>query len=281
MKKICVLLVLLFAAGCTPRADRDAPKADAVRIVSFLPSATETLYALGLGPCVVGRSSFCDYPPEAAALPVVGDLFSTNEDALAALRPTHAVLGRADAPQAPLLRALGCEIIEGGAETAADVLAFADEIGRLFPDRTNGLASAGSPWRTAMEELARAGTSGTSGISGTPERVLIVVSHAPGRYGSAFAAGEGTFHDELLRAAGFSNALAGVRGYPSLDPDRIAALAPDLLIDIHPDGDSPDEDAWTYLPHTRTELLPDTAALRPGPRLPEVLARFRAIARQP
>jgi iron complex transport system substrate-binding protein len=277
MKTICVLLVLLLAAGCAPRDEHGTPAPDAVRIVSFLPSATETLYALGLGPCVVGRSSFCDYPPEAAALPVVGDLFSTNEDALAALRPTHAVLGRADAPQAPLLRALGCEIIEGRAETAGDVLAFADEIGRLFPDHTNGLAAADSPWRMAMEGLARAGTSGTSGPSGTPGRVLVVVSHAPGRYGAAFAAGEGTFHDELLRAAGFSNALAGVRGYPSLDPDRIAALAPDLLIDIHPDGDSPDEDAWTYLPNTRTELLPDTAALRPGPRLPDVLRRFRSL----
>ncbi|MBR4189238.1 MAG: ABC transporter substrate-binding protein [Kiritimatiellae bacterium] len=272
MKTICVLLVLLLAAGCTPRAEHGTPAANAVRIVSFLPSATETLYALGLGPCVVGRSSFCDYPPEAAAMPVVGDLFSANETALDALRPTHAVLGRADAPQAPLLRALGCEIIEGRAETAADVLAFADTIGRLFQDRTNGLAAADSPWRTAMEELARAGTSGISW------RVLVVVSHAPGRYGAAFAAGEDTFHDELLRAAGFSNALAGVRGYPSLDPDRIAALAPDLLIDIHPDGDSPDEDAWTYLPNTRIEFLTDTAALRPGPRLPEVLARFRALA---
>lgn len=278
MKRICVLLFLLLTAGCTPRADRDAPAPDAVRIVSFLPSATETLYALGLGPCVVGRSSYCDYPPEAAALPVVGDLFSANEAALAALRPTHAVLGRADAPQAPLLRALGCEIIEGRAETAADVLAFADTLGRLFPDRTNGLASAGSPWRAAMEELARNGTSGTSGTSG---HVLVVVSHAPGRYASAFAAGEGTFHDELLHAAGFSNALAVVRGYPSLDPDRIAALAPDLLIDIHLDGDSPDEGAWSYLPDTRIEFLADTAALRPGPRLPDVLDRFRALARRP
>ncbi|MBR4250822.1 MAG: ABC transporter substrate-binding protein [Kiritimatiellae bacterium] len=281
MKKICVLLVLLLTAGCTPRADRNAPVPDAVRIVSFLPSATETLYALGLGPCVVGRSSFCDYPPEAAALPVVGDLFSANEGALAALRPTHAVLGRADAPQAPLLRALGCEIIEGRAETAADVLAFADEIGRLFPEHTNGLAAAGSPWREAMEELGGAGTAGTDGTTGTAGRVLVVVSHAPGRYGAAFAAGEGTFHDELLRAAGFSNALAGVRGYPSLDPDRIAALAPDLLIDIHPDGDVPDESPWTYLPGTRTERLADTAALRPGPRLPDVMARFRALARRP
>ena len=279
MKNLCVLLtLLLLAPGCTPPTPHHTPDAP-VRIVSFLPSATETLYALGLGPCVVGRSGFCDYPPEAAALPVVGDLFTANETTLASLRPTHAVLGRADAPQAPLLRALGCEIIEGRAETASDVLAFADTLGRLFPDRTNGLAAAGTPWRVAMEELVRAGTTGTTGTTGTAERVLVVVSHAPGRYPSAFAAGEGTFHDELLRASGFSNVLSGTSGYPSLDPDRIAALAPDLLIDIHPDASPPDDPApWTYLPATRLEFFPSTAALRPGPRLPDVLRLFRSLA---
>jgi iron complex transport system substrate-binding protein len=40
-----------------------------VRIVSLVPSATETLYALGLGDSVVGVTHECDYPPEAAALP--------------------------------------------------------------------------------------------------------------------------------------------------------------------------------------------------------------------
>ena len=41
------------------------------RFEGFLPSGTETLFALGLGDCVVGRSRFCDFPAEAAALPVV------------------------------------------------------------------------------------------------------------------------------------------------------------------------------------------------------------------
>ncbi len=259
-------------AGCGPRHEA-TPAEDGPRIVSFLPSGTETLFALGLGDCVVGRSRFCDYPAEAEALPVVGDLFAANEDALAELRPTHAVLGRADAPQAALLRALGCKIVEGRAETAADVLAFADTLGALFPDRTNGLANAGTRWREEMEKLSHAE------FAESEERVLVVVSHAPGRFGAAFAAGEGTYFDELLRAAGFSNALAGVSGYPSLEPDRIAALAPDVLIDVHPDGDTPEEDAWGYLPDARIEILRDTAALRPGPRLPEGLDRFRGLAR--
>ena len=284
MKRILLLALLPFVAGCGPRHET-AESNDGPRIVSFLPSGTETLFALGLGDCVVGRSRFCDFPAEAAALPVVGDLFAANEDTLAALKPTHAVLGRADAPQAALLRALGCEIVEGRAETAEDVLAFADTLGALFPDRTNGLANAGTPWREEMEKISHAESAENAEFEShaesaeNAERVLVVVSHAPGRFGAAFAAGEGTYFDEIVRAAGFSNALAGVSGYPSLEPDRIAALAPDLLIDVHPDGDPPEEDAWGYLTDARIEILRDTAALRPGPRLPGVLERFRSLVR--
>jgi iron complex transport system substrate-binding protein len=42
-----------------------------VRIVSLLPSATESLFALGLGGQLVAVTHECDYPPEAASLPVV------------------------------------------------------------------------------------------------------------------------------------------------------------------------------------------------------------------
>ncbi|MCS6923959.1 MAG: cobalamin-binding protein [Fimbriimonadales bacterium] len=42
-----------------------------MRIVSLLPSATEIVYALGLGDQLVARSHECDYPPEAHAVPVI------------------------------------------------------------------------------------------------------------------------------------------------------------------------------------------------------------------
>src|ERR1700694_1814745 len=42
-----------------------------MRIVSLLPSVTETLFALGLGDQVVAVTHECDFPPEAASLPIV------------------------------------------------------------------------------------------------------------------------------------------------------------------------------------------------------------------
>src|SRR5579863_4748312 len=44
-----------------------------MRICSLLPSATEILYALDLGPSVVGVSHDCDYPPEVRRKPTVVD----------------------------------------------------------------------------------------------------------------------------------------------------------------------------------------------------------------
>jgi iron complex transport system substrate-binding protein len=38
-----------------------------MQICSFLPSATEILYALGMGESVSGVTFECDYPPEAKA----------------------------------------------------------------------------------------------------------------------------------------------------------------------------------------------------------------------
>ena len=42
-----------------------------MRIVSLLPSATEIVFALGLGDQLVGRTHECDYPPEVVDVPVV------------------------------------------------------------------------------------------------------------------------------------------------------------------------------------------------------------------
>jgi iron complex transport system substrate-binding protein len=44
-----------------------------MRIASLVPGATETVFALGLGDDLVGRSPECDHPAQASSVPVLGD----------------------------------------------------------------------------------------------------------------------------------------------------------------------------------------------------------------
>jgi ABC-type hemin transport system substrate-binding protein len=54
MRKLLVLAALLTCAA----------QAQARRAVSLMPSYTEIIYELGAGGDLVGRSTFCNWPPE-------------------------------------------------------------------------------------------------------------------------------------------------------------------------------------------------------------------------
>jgi len=63
------------------------------RIASLVPSATELLVALGLGPWLVARTGFCIHPAEALrGVPKVGGTKDVNLARLRRLAPTHVVL---------------------------------------------------------------------------------------------------------------------------------------------------------------------------------------------
>src|SRR5213594_2812128 len=66
--------------------------APARRIVSLLPSFTEILFAIGAGDRLVGRTTWCDYPPAVLDVPSVGDGMPPNVETVAARRPDLVVL---------------------------------------------------------------------------------------------------------------------------------------------------------------------------------------------
>ena len=84
------------------------------RIASLVPSATETLAALGLAPWLVARTGFCIHPAAlVAAVPKVGGTKDVNLDKLRRLAPTHVIVNvdenRLDTAEA--LRAFVPEVI--------------------------------------------------------------------------------------------------------------------------------------------------------------------------
>ena len=57
------------------------------RIISHVPSITETIFALGLGDKLVADSDYCDYPEAAKTKPKIGGYFTPNIEEIIAMKP--------------------------------------------------------------------------------------------------------------------------------------------------------------------------------------------------
>ncbi|WP_028226097.1 cobalamin-binding protein [Paraburkholderia ferrariae] len=98
---LCALQALLVAqtAWATVSAVDDAGNtvtlaAPAQRVVSLAPHVTELVYAAGGGAKLVGAVSYSDYPPEAKAIPRVGDNRLLDLERIIALKPDLIVVWR-------------------------------------------------------------------------------------------------------------------------------------------------------------------------------------------
>ncbi|MDI7268795.1 MAG: helical backbone metal receptor [Myxococcota bacterium] len=103
------------------------------RVVSLVPSLTETVCALGAGPALVGRTRYCVEPAERLSdVPVVGGAKDPDLRAVLALRPTLVIMGvdenrREDYDR---LRAAGAQILVANVRSVIDVPAVVMEIGK-------------------------------------------------------------------------------------------------------------------------------------------------------
>lgn len=85
-----------------------------IRIISLVPSITELLFALGLGPQVVGRTGFCIHPPKGVAdIPKVGGTKDLRLTRIQALAPTHVIVNVDEnrLEDVAALRQLGAEVV--------------------------------------------------------------------------------------------------------------------------------------------------------------------------
>jgi iron complex transport system substrate-binding protein len=57
------------------------------RFISLAPNITEIVYAIGAGDALVGRTTYCNYPPEAEKVEAVGDTLKPSIEKIIALKP--------------------------------------------------------------------------------------------------------------------------------------------------------------------------------------------------
>jgi len=256
-----------------------AVAAEVQRIVSLAPSATETVFALGMGDRLVGVSVYCDYPPAAKRIDRVGTFLTPNIEAIVAKRPDVVIAVPSPGNQNPVetLRSLGLTVVVVEPNTIAEIEDSLVTIGRAI-----GREAAAHALVTSIE--TRMATI-RERVAGAPTRkVLMVVGQTP-----LIAVGSGLFQDELIRMAGGINlGEQGGARWPHLSVEFVIAAAPQVIIDTTMGNEERTGaggalafwSSFPTLPAVRDRRVygyKEYQLLRPGPRLPEALesiARF-------
>ena len=125
------------------------------RIVSLVPSHTETLHELGLADRVVGRTRFCIHPePWGSTLAIVGGTKDAKLERILALKPDLVVADKDENPKS-LVDALGAadvEVVWSDITTVEDAARF---VVRLA-ERCGGSApAAAQTWRSHLDAALR------------------------------------------------------------------------------------------------------------------------------
>ncbi len=245
------------------------------RIVSLAPSVTELLFALQAGDRVVGVTSLCDFPPDAANKPKVGQP-GANLERILALQPDLllAPQGFLDADLLGELERLKLPVFMLHARSLDDVLTHLGTLGRML-DRQR-VADALAAELRARIQAVKAGTEGRP-----RPRVLYVLNMDP-----LITVGPRTFLHQLIESAGGASIAAdSPTDYPRFSMESVLARDPEVL--LFPSGategiapaDRAQWERWPSLSAVRDRRLvqvPSVLLDRPGPRLVdglELLAR--------
>ena len=264
--------ILICACGHEAAQTHSTP---AQRIVSLAPSITELLFDLGAGGQVVGRTSYCRYPPAALAVPSVGDGLNPNVEAIVDRNPDLVVLYRSPHTEAAArqLEALGVRTLVLRHDRLQDIARTAQELGQATGHTVAGAAIA----HTIDSALA------APPPVDLHARVAVVVWDNP-----PIVIGGGSYLDQLVRLAGATNAFhdlatpsatVAIETIAARDPDRIAVLRESA------DSTPPDYAArpeWQVVRAARERrflFLPAELFGQPSARTPEAVALLRRLLR--
>jgi iron complex transport system substrate-binding protein len=284
-----VLLVgLLAAAGCLPGRDnagaivviddaRDTVRlqAPAQRVVSLIPASTELLFAIGAGPQVVGRTKWCDWPAEAAAVPSVGDGIDPNLEAIVARHPDLVVLYQtgSNAQVAVRLRELGIAVVQLRTDLLESVGGHAIILGRLTGHRESADSVAG-----AFEADLAAVTVSAHPDGPTPRHQSVFI---PTWDQPIITIGAGSFLDELVTRAGAVNVFHDLP-QPSapVSLEAVAQRDPDLILTTQTGALTFEQrPEWKVVRAVRLHRFVRVHGSefdRPGPRSPQAITELKA-----
>jgi iron complex transport system substrate-binding protein len=233
------------------------------RIVSLLPSLTETVCELGQCARLVGVDRYSNFPTSLATVPKVGGGLDPNIEAIVALKP-DVVLMATSSRAGERLRSLGLKVVALEPKTHADVQRVMLKLGQVL-----GVNDAQKIWRTIDARVSAAAQSLPASAKAT--RVYFEVNQGP------YGASESSFIGETLTRLGVQNIIPATLGpFPKLNPEYIVRANPDLIMvgERSMDGMA-QRPGWASLRALREQrvcVFPTAQSdvlVRPGPRMAE------------
>lgn len=241
----------------------------AEKIVALTASDVEIIYALGAGDLLVGRGEYCDYPEEVLEKPVVKSGAETNLEEILALEPDVVIMATMaqTKDQVEALEKAGVKVIVSDAQNLEGVYTAISLIGQI----TGKNAEAD----TIIGEMKETFASVKEKAQNTGKTVYFEVS--PLEWG-LWAAGSGTFMDELAEICGLTNAFADVEGWGAVTEEDVKERDPDYIVTTSMywgEGPTPVEEimgrnGWDSLKAVQNGQVfnaDSNAITRPGPRL--------------
>ena len=187
------------------------------RIVSLLPSLTETVCELDACQRLVGVDRYSNYPSQVRTLPKVGGGLDPNIEAIVALKPDLVLMSVASRAS-DRLEALGLKVVAMETKSHADVRRVLEKMGILL-----GVGDALRVWRVIDASVSAAAQSLSPRARNT--RVYFEVSRGP------VAAGQVSFIGETLARLGVKNVVPTALGpFPRLNPEYVVRANPDLIM---------------------------------------------------
>ncbi len=188
-----------------------------LRIVSMIPSATETVCALNACDLLVGRDQYSNYPLEVNDLPELGNGFVPNLEAIVALEPDLVIVDESTDLANQLIE-LGIPVYAGTAQSFEEVFEKFSDIGKLI-NREKEAAFLNLKLRTDLVNIHK----------------LIAGADAPTVFyeldSSPYSVGPESFIGEIISLAGASNIVtADLGAFPKLDPEFIVASNPEIIL---------------------------------------------------
>lgn len=244
----------------------------AERIVALTAADCEILYAIGGGDLLVGRGEYCDYPAEVLDVPSVQSGADTNIEQIIALEPQVLLMGTMaqTEEQVKQLEDAGIKVVISDAQDIDGVYEAIGIIGELTGHAAEAEAVTQDMQKTFDEVKEQAAGDGT-------ETVYFEVS--PLEYG-LWAAGKGTFMNEIAEMIGLKNIFDDVEGWAEVSEEQILERDPDYIVTISMyfgEGPTPVEEiegraGWENVAAVRNGAilnLQNNELSRPAPRLAE------------